>query len=465
MDAVFVIATGLSAAAAVCLRPGVLVQFTLVHYTLYYGLFLRTGVWTSVPAFMALASAVLAVGILIHKHPVRPSAVLANNRTFVCVTLLWGIMGLSVLLSGSGVRIDYFAGFTLVQMIPFLYVILFADRRFLDDFYFGFAVWYLAFVSLAYFVFDVDFGVLEAARGRTVLDMDDYVALGGGSVVNPNTHGIFSALMLAFAAIKIFHERSLLMQPLHLTVMGIALYWLLASASLAAAAGALFALGVYFVMMRKSVGMVGKYAAGLLFAGAGVYYLASVEEMNLAFMRIVQLYQTDPLNYTRVLWFLDFWRMAPDIWLTGLGPGEWREQVGSLYAVERMRLAIDHPHNIFLEVAFDIGISGVALLLLVVAFGFRASVRVIRDGSAPAHAHMVAVGWLLMLVVGMFHGGMGQNKETGCFLFFTALLSTMNPRCARWRSHLAGWGASGRDADARAETGRVPVARPAGGGP
>lgn len=463
MDAVFLIATALSAGAAVCLRPGALVQFTLVHYALYYGLFLRTGVWTSVPAFMALASAVLAVGILIHNHPARPSAVLAGNRIFVCMALLWGIMGLSALFFGGGARIDYFTGFTLVQMIPFLYVILFADRRFLDDFYFGFVVWFLTFLSIAHFVFGVDFGVLETARGSTAVEMDDYVALGGGSIVNPNTHGIFAALMLSFAAMKVFHERNLLMLPLHLAVMGLALYWLLASASLAAIAGAVFALGIYFAMVRKSAAVVGKYVAGLLCAGAGIYYLISIETTNLAFMRAVQLHQTDLLNYARILWFLDFWRMAPDIWLTGLGPGEWRGQVGAYYAVERMRMAIAHPHNIFLEVGFDIGISGIALLLLAVAFGFRTSIQVIRDRDVPVHTHMVAVGWLLMLFVGMFHGGMGQNKEPGCFLFFTALLSTMNPKCARWRSHLAGWGAAGRDAGPAAE--RIPAARPLGGGP
>ncbi|MGW6444081.1 O-antigen ligase family protein [Lentzea sp. NPDC055074] len=105
---------------------------------------------------------------------------------------------------------------------------------------------------------------------------------------------------------------------------------------------------------------------------------------------------------TRMLRWQAASRMLADDPVLGVGPGGFRQQ----YAAAGNNAEIDEQtpvaHNLFLEVAAELGVPGFVLLVAFVAVGFVASERALRRGTDWREAVAVQAGLIAVLVASIF---------------------------------------------------------------
>ncbi|USX56136.1 O-antigen ligase [Lentzea sp. HUAS12] len=105
---------------------------------------------------------------------------------------------------------------------------------------------------------------------------------------------------------------------------------------------------------------------------------------------------------TRVLRWQAASRMLADDPVLGVGPGGFRQE----YAAAGHNAEIDEQtpvaHNMFLEVAAELGVPGFALLIAFVAIGFVASERALRRGADRREAVAVQAALIAVLIASIF---------------------------------------------------------------
>ena len=105
---------------------------------------------------------------------------------------------------------------------------------------------------------------------------------------------------------------------------------------------------------------------------------------------------------TRVLRWQAASRMLADNPVLGVGPGGFRQE----YAAAGHNAEIDEQtpvaHNMFLEVAAELGVPGFALLIAFVAIGFMASERALRRVADRREAVAVQAALIAVLIASIF---------------------------------------------------------------
>ncbi|MGZ3146656.1 O-antigen ligase family protein [Lentzea chajnantorensis] len=105
---------------------------------------------------------------------------------------------------------------------------------------------------------------------------------------------------------------------------------------------------------------------------------------------------------TRVLRWQAAARMLADEPVLGVGPGGFRQH----YAAASHNAEIDEQtpvaHNLFLEVAAELGLPGFALLIAVIAAGFVAAERAVRLGADRRQVVAVQAALIAVLVASVF---------------------------------------------------------------
>ncbi|WP_063798542.1 O-antigen ligase [Nocardia sp. NRRL S-836] len=105
---------------------------------------------------------------------------------------------------------------------------------------------------------------------------------------------------------------------------------------------------------------------------------------------------------TRMLRWQAAARMLADDPVLGVGPGGFRQQ----YAAASHNAEVDEQtpvaHNLFIEVAAELGLPGFALLIAVVAVGFVASERALRLGADRRQVVAVQAALIAVLVASIF---------------------------------------------------------------
>ncbi|WP_114576303.1 O-antigen ligase [Saliphagus sp. LR7] len=121
---------------------------------------------------------------------------------------------------------------------------------------------------------------------------------------------------------------------------------------------------------------------------------------------------------TRLLWLLEgpgqslgarftYWQQT----IAGLGPATlpFGHGLGSWPVVLGYGDAQDYPHNILLEVAFELGLVGLALLLSLFAVGVGVAIREWADHGRPVHLVLLAL-FAYMLANTMVTGDLNENR-------------------------------------------------------
>ena len=127
---------------------------------------------------------------------------------------------------------------------------------------------------------------------------------------------------------------------------------------------------------------------------------------------------------------LDIWRLSlqliKDNWLTGVGLGSYEAAFTAVFPTLPLvggRLAPPHAHNLFLQIALDVGLPGLVAFLGLLASLLRVLVnRLLQPQGQPVavtaerHAQPLAIGLygalVAMLVIGCFDNALWGTKLT-----------------------------------------------------
>jgi putative inorganic carbon (HCO3(-)) transporter len=136
---------------------------------------------------------------------------------------------------------------------------------------------------------------------------------------------------------------------------------------------------------------------------------------------------------------LEIWSATPDIVaerpLLGAGQGNFPEVSTSFALSDVGGLAFDHAHNLFLNVAVELGIVGLGLLLLFLVLLFRAARRALAERSGPLYPMALAASASLVgvLVNSLTEYPVRQNVVMATTMIVVGLLLA----CARFSGERA----------------------------
>ena len=96
------------------------------------------------------------------------------------------------------------------------------------------------------------------------------------------------------------------------------------------------------------------------------------------------------------VWTRGFY-MVSDFPFTGIGMGTFENVAGALYPSMITSEVIPHTHNLFLQIAVDLGVPGLIAWLGILLSGFIAAGRVYAVGLSPGRTQIIAMGAGLLL--------------------------------------------------------------------
>lgn len=122
-----------------------------------------------------------------------------------------------------------------------------------------------------------------------------------------------------------------------------------------------------------------------------------------------------------------------DFPLTGVGPGAFHGVATELYFLDGR---VGDAHNLYLQVALDVGIPGLVAFLVFVAAVLRQAFSAIREAPEPGPVRSRRIGILASLLAFLVHGG-GEAVAPGtagavAFFFLCGLAVAEKPRKKRW---------------------------------
>jgi putative inorganic carbon (hco3(-)) transporter len=108
-----------------------------------------------------------------------------------------------------------------------------------------------------------------------------------------------------------------------------------------------------------------------------------------ALLRVIQTIGS--LDNRLIIWSRA-WQMVQDYPLTGIGMGTFKYRLDTTYPLFQSTFNIPHAHNLFLQIALDLGVVGLLAWLSIVALLIRAAWRVYRSGRARGEAWTAGLG-------------------------------------------------------------------------
>lgn len=134
----------------------------------------------------------------------------------------------------------------------------------------------------------------------------------------------------------------------------------------------------------------------------------------------------ETLSYRQDLW-PGALQAAEDFWLTGIGLGAFREAAFRLYLLpDAGGLDIGHAHNIFLQVALDVGVVGLVSYLALLAVAAASALSVARrSGSLRPEALGLLAGLVALHVYGMADALVLGAKPGFLFWYTLGLLAAL----------------------------------------
>ncbi|MET9225475.1 O-antigen ligase family protein [Lentzea sp. NPDC003310] len=317
-----------------------------------------------------------------------------------------------VLLATSAVHVaEPFTLEYLVRWVPFLVIaVVLADVAARDV-----PVSWLLAAAVAGAVVAAGGGLLSVAGGSLRAT---------GPLEDPNDLAFFLVAALPLLVALPVRSRAL---PLMLGVVLVAG----AAATFSRGGGIALACALTWLIARRALPVravvVTAAVAGL---AALVFASAAQAELSRAFQEKSHIAGTNA--DTRMLRWQAASRMLADDPVLGVGPGGFRQE----YAAAGRNAEIDEQtpvaHNLFLEVAAELGVPGFALLIAFVAVGFVASERALRRGHDRREAVAVQAALIAVLVASIFLSEQYYLPLWSLVAFAAAIdrRSTEESRCA-----------------------------------
>lgn len=134
----------------------------------------------------------------------------------------------------------------------------------------------------------------------------------------------------------------------------------------------------------------------------------------------------ETLSYRQNLW-PGALQAAEDFWLTGIGLGAFREAAFRLYLLpDTGGLDIGHAHNIFLQVALDVGVPGLVSYLAILAVAVASALSAARrSGSLRPETLGLLAGLVALHVYGMADALVLGAKPGFLFWYTLGLLAAL----------------------------------------
>ncbi len=137
------------------------------------------------------------------------------------------------------------------------------------------------------------------------------------------------------------------------------------------------------------------YAAAFVLAGAAFLSLLALSPAGRSFrIRLTQWVQ-DSKGGTRLLVWRDSWPLIRDHWLIGIGPEAFAGEFRKIQSLQLSRAYPDHyhedPHNLMIGAAVSQGITGFALLSVLIALGLVCAAHCVRKGVPEGGLLMAAL--------------------------------------------------------------------------
>jgi O-antigen ligase len=178
---------------------------------------------------------------------------------------------------------------------------------------------------------------------------------------NPNVLGEYLLLITPFSFACVLTSKTWPKRLLYLAFTAAMLLCMLFTTSRGGWLGILFAAAVFAVMLDARLilaGLAGLIALYFILPDWAIQRFASIGDLS------------DSSTSYRVYIWLGTIAMLRDYWLSGIGPGN--AAFNTIYpAYSYNTIAAPHAHNLFLQLACDAGIVGLALFLMVVFSYYR----------------------------------------------------------------------------------------------
>jgi len=229
----------------------------------------------------------------------------------------------------------------------------------------------VAFLGIAYFLLYTDRSLSLSQRTR--------------STIQAGYLGNFMTALIALATAHLFYAKNLRAKIALLSSWLVFVGALILSVSRSAWIGAFFSVAIILLVKARR-----------WFVGLWVLLIVAAAAMPGAFSRLVGLYLPSDSNYA--LSRLALWKDAVAVWqshpVLGIGPGNYYFFGG----VWEKGILVGSPHNNYLQIAVEIGLFGLAVLLWLLLSSLRKAWRLY---------HMGQLGLEKALMLGIFGGLVG----------------------------------------------------------
>lgn len=235
-----------------------------------------------------------------------------------------------------------------------------------------------AFISVRWFTNKLPF-VSEALYARTVLLVSDSI--------HPNVMAGALVVLLPISLAQLLFNWQHLSVVLRL-LFGSATGCMMGTLLLTQSRGgllALIAVGVVLVLLRWRRGWL---MVGMALLGALAIYIIGVDKI------VNAVISTDNVSNaaSRIEAWSRGWHIIQDFPLTGVGMGSYKQVVDLMYPLRVNTAEVPHAHNMFLQVAVDLGLPGLVAWLTILSLVIGNAFVTYQYGRARPKPLLTALG-------------------------------------------------------------------------
>ena len=198
---------------------------------------------------------------------------------------------------------------------------------------------------------------------------------------NPNVYGIYLLLAIPLAAVCVVYFKNKLIKIICLALTVLLLFNLLVTYSRGSYLALAFSLGVFVLLVEKRF--------IVLFLPALVASLFVLPQSVIIRLRSILDFQDTSTAFRLSIWEGSL-RVLRDFWFTGIGQGSGAfSQVYPFYSLAATPTI--HSHNLFLQMAIELGVMGLVVFVLLMACYFRLMANFFQRATELRQKFLAAV--------------------------------------------------------------------------
>lgn len=373
-------------AYAVLAKPGIALAYVL------FGQRLNSVLFDSInlPQYRYILTGGVLIGVfLLH---FRKGAFQANISNLLRSRVGQGYIILSLYVIGYGTLIGsayemaYLDEFIVPCLVLFLVgSTLVFNRKMYDGLLIGMAAWLTVSFVYVFFIGSAD-----------AIVSGDRLTLEGQTGMGAIAQGRMGGVLALIGLLLLWHRRNPVLVVPSLCIMLLGVAWM----GWIGTRGALFAFSCSLILYLYCTPTnfwvkitLGVFAAAILYVGISD---------TLVLERARTLWDDETLErmdrIDRIYIFLD---LIPNYFVFGMGPGGWGKHV----------TPGDYPHNMFIELFIELGLTGLLVFLLIMIGGLKTMKRMVVTPGVGISPKIISVVWVYYAAAVMFSGQLIDNVD------------------------------------------------------